>query len=204
MNRRQARPPQRGFTILEICVALGILLVVLATSIPFILSYRGKNSVNRAAEVTKAVVERAAEQAKTVGYPLPDDLKLNGLATAAVAQSTPGLEVYVRMRKRLTAGTAPSLVSKKELSSSSDMVIRFEHLGLVDLDTETSVNGVFVEFVERDASGIERVLACLPIDVNGEFVLHSTSANGTIRFAHGSYSRQLELTVRGSCTPDRR
>lgn len=185
-------------------MALGIFLLLVATLLPMALRYRGHSAVNRAIELAKIVTQRAGEEAKSAGYPLNDSLKQNGLAVACVAASTPGTEVSVRLRKRLRAGGPVQTITERKLSDSGRVTLQLSGLGLLDLEAETDINGVFVEFVQSGPDGAETILATIPADVNGEFVLRGASANGSIVFHNRDYSNTLNITHRGVVTTERR
>jgi len=193
-----------GLTLAEVAVALFIVLLLLGATTPFILRYRGRSSVDRATEVTKAALERASEEARTAGFPLPDTLKNAGLPTASAPQSTEGADLFLRVRRRLRDNTAPETILKREYTNATSVKLGFEHLGFIDLDAEPTLNGLFAEFVEVDESGTETVLATIPVDLNGEFVLHENNAQGFVAFSYGSYGRILTVSHRGTVVLDRR
>jgi type II secretory pathway pseudopilin PulG len=189
---------------MEVAIAMGILLILIAASIPFILRYRGKTGVNRAAEITKAVIERAGEEAKTAGYPLPDSLKQAGLTSSSPLSSSTGTDILLRLRRKTAEGEPPQLVLERNLSSASSLTADFQGLGLLDIDVNNSPKGLFLEFVERSPGGAKTVLATIPIDLNGEFVLLGDQGEGSVTYRHDSYSRTVTLSHRGTVVLDRR
>jgi len=195
---------QRAFTIMELSIALVIVLLLLGATAPFVVRYRGKSSVNTSIEVCKAVIERAGEIAKTAGYPIPKEIKQNGVSDQGATELAEGSDLSLRIRKRLGSGAPLTLVSQKLLSSSTTLSANFQQLGYLDLEADTDISGVFVEFVETSAGDPERVLCTLPIDVNGEFALYGNSSKATVTLGYGHYRRVLELTQRGTVTLERR
>lgn len=202
LPREKRRLKERGLSLAEIAVALGILLLLMGLVAPFFLNYRGKNRVNRAQELTRALVERAAEQAKTDGYPLPDELKSNGVIASAAAGSTPGSELRLRIKRRLSSDQPTELLSDRELSTGG-VVVEFSNLGLIDLEGDATQVGYYLEFVEKTDSATT-VLATLPIDVNGEFVLLGNAPEARLRYSFRDYGRELLFRTQGTVTQDRR
>lgn len=192
-----------GFTFIEIAVALGIVALLFAIALPFFVRYRGQSSVNRAVEISKAVIERAVEEAKSSGHPLPDQVLQNGLETASSPESTPEKSIAVRIRKRTSPAGPAAIITQRELPRSNSFTAHFHQLGLIDLGSDPTLLGVYAEFVETSGT-TETVLATLPIDVNGEIVLLGKAGNAFVSFRFGSYARQIELTSRGVVTMDRR
>ena len=197
-----SRRGQLGLTLMEIGVALGIVLLLLGFSAPFLLNYRGKSAVNRGVELVKVLAERASEQAKTDGYPLPETLKASGLTTASQPSSSEGSSLRVQIRRRLRSGDSLQVVSNKSLDSSS-VVADFLGFGLLDIEGDSSQLGYFLEFVEESESG-QRTLATIPIDVNGEFVLAENASEARLRLRYGDYQRTVTFRYQGTVTLDRR
>lgn len=206
MHTGPSRPntgQSNGFTLVELAVALGLFVLLAAAIVPSVLNYRVRSSINESASLTQALIQQGAEAAKTAGSPLADELRLNGLASGQ-NQASPGVQIVIRLRKRLTDGEAAQTLLERVVAKSSSVVTEFEGLGVLDIDTETNHLGVFVEVVERRDTAPDVVLVTLPIDVNGEFVLATTARDARIRFAHNNYSKEVRLTLRGTVTLDRR
>lgn len=182
---------------------MGILLLLAALAAPFLLTYKGKSQVNRAQELTKATLERAVEDAKTAGFPIPESMKQAGLTELPDAQAAEGTTLLLRERRRVTKGGAADVVSEKHLSGSDAVKIGFNGVGRLDLVSDTDTLGVFVELAETDGTSV-KTLATIPIDVNGEFVLQGSQGNATIWYSYGDYRRELQLRVQGTVTLDRR
>jgi prepilin-type N-terminal cleavage/methylation domain-containing protein len=197
-----SRPPTiKGFTLIEVMVAVGIVLLLLAALTPFYANYRGKSNVNRAVEVTKAVIERAAEEAKSAGYPLPQDMLTNGLDTAAVAPLE-NQTVVLKIRKRTTLGGEAKLIAERHLPRSESLKLTLGGLGLLTL-ADTDAQGVFLEVLQK-SEGSETLLATLPIDVNGEFVFQGDQSGALISFGYGDHVRGLQMNTRGVVVSDQR
>lgn len=188
---------------MEISITLGILLLLVAMAAPFLLTYKGKSQVNRAQELTKATLERAEEDAKTAGFPIPESMKQSGLPDLAASQAAEGTTLLLRERRRVSKGGAAEIVSEKHLSGSDAVRIGFSGVGNLDLSSDTDTLGVFVEFAETDGTSV-KTLAVIPVDVNGELVLQGSLANATIWYSYGDYRRELQLRVQGTVTVDRR
>lgn len=195
------RRPRAAFTLQEVVIAMGIVLLLIGFSAPFIITSRGKTGVNTAVEITKALLDRAGEEARTVGYPLADALKQDGLSDLAIDKPGSGGRVTIRLRKRLSSGTEPLLLTQKALAVEE---VAFSSLGRLDLESESEINGLFVEFVVLEGGGSESLLATVPVDVNGEFVLAGNAGDGHITFSYGDYSRSINLTINGTSRLDRR
>lgn len=199
-GRHFRRGSPAGFTIVEVAVTLGLILLILAVAVPFYGGYRGRTSVNRSTEITKAVIERAAEEAKAAGYPLPQALLQSGLEDAALAPVT-GQEIIVKAKKRVTPGGNATLLSERHLPRSDTLKLSLAGLGVVP--PETTPQGVFVEIVQK-LDSTETLLATIPIDVNGEFVFFEQEKNAAIFFNHRDHTRGLQLNIRGVITADQR
>lgn len=197
------RTRENAFSLAEIVIALSILLLLMGLAVPFLLRYRGHTSVNRAVEISKAVLERATEEAKSSGYPLSTSLTEAGLTEAAQTESTPEAPLKVRIRKRTAPGREAAVVSEREFPRSTAIRLGLQNLGTLDLTSQTDQLGVFVEWVENQGGG-EAILATVPIDINGQYVLQGNQANARVLFAFGDYQRSLELTRRGVVAVDRR
>ena len=191
-----------GFTVADICISLIILALIVGASIPLISRYRGRTAVNRGVEVCKAVIDRALEEAKTSGSPLPSTLK-SGLTSAAQPNSPADTPVSIRIRKRIRPSTTPILVTEKNLSTTAVLRLSFNLVGMVDIDADQSLTGVYVEFVAKPASGPPQLLATIPIDINGEIALIPSAASATLVLDYNNYQRSLELTPSGSVVLDR-
>ena len=190
----------RGFSLVEVGVLLAILALLFALGIPAYVTYRGHQVVNRALEIAEGLAVRAKEEAKSSGFALPDKLRDDGVSAAAsggrkVSQGS----LSLRLRKRFRAGEAPLVVTERELSSGRTLEYEISKWGIVDLDADPALEGVYLELLD---GGV--LVAALPIDANGEFYLHGNENTAAIRFLHGDYSRTLELTRRGVARPDGR
>lgn len=179
---------------------LSILALLLALSVPAYISYRGRQVVNRALETAEGLVVRSKEEAKASGFALPDKLRDEGVTVAAgggrkVSQGS----LSLRLRKRFRAGEAPLVVTSRELSSGRTLEYEVSKWGLVDLDADPTLEGVYLELLDGGT-----LVAALPIDANGEFYLHGDENVAAIRFLYGDYHRTLELTRRGIARPDGR
>ncbi|MFA5508006.1 MAG: prepilin-type N-terminal cleavage/methylation domain-containing protein [Vulcanimicrobiota bacterium] len=188
-----------GISLVEVLIAITVLFLLVAASTPFYLNYRGRTQVNRAAEVARALIERGGEEAKTSGYPLPEELTRDGLTAAPVAP-TRGQTLVVRLRKQV--GEKSSLIAERPLPGSERFETNLSGLGLLESEG-SQVQGIFVEFLQV-VNGIEVVLATIPVDVNGEFVLASEQANGFVQFGYGGHTRTIEITARGVVRSDQR
>lgn len=197
------RSQSRGFTLLEVMVAVGIALLLLAFSAPFIINYRGKNSVNRAVELVKAGLEKTAEVAKTSGVPLQRSLRLSGLVAPTSGQAPEGTTLWLRQRKRPRPGDPIELLTQIQLSNSDSIKLETTEIGYLDLDSQTEQEGLFVELVARSESATT-VLVVIPVDVNGEFVLLGPAGKGSLALSYGDYRREVTLRVQGTVTLDRR
>ena len=201
--RRLSQFKSSGFTVAEICISLLILALIVGASIPLISRYRGRTGVNRGIEVCKAVVERAVEEAKTAGSPLPSSLK-GGLPVASASNSPVDTAVAVRVRKRIRPSTEPILVTEKSLSTTVNTRLTFLQMGQVDIDADQSLTGFYVEFIAKPAGGPPQLLASLPIDVNGEIALVPDAATAVVSLEYDNYQRNLEFTANGNVVLDRR
>ena len=192
-------PKKTAFTLIEVAVAIGVVLLVLAAATPLFLRNRGKTHVNQAVEVTKAVIERAAEVAKSSGYPLPEDFLQQGLATPA---ETPvdGQPILVRIRKR--SNDQITLISQRPLTGSEGINLALTGLGKLDLDSVT-MQGIFVEIVQEE-EGVETLLATIPVDVNGEFVFASGESSAALHFRYGQHVRGIQMNIRGAVRSEQR
>lgn len=182
-------------------MAVGIVLVLLAVATPFYNSYRGRSNVNRAVEVTKAVLERAGEEAKSGGRPLPQSMIENGLATPAETPSE-SQTIVLRIQKRATTGAEAKLIAERHLPRSDSLNLALHGFGILPL-TDTEAPGLFFEILQQSEND-ETLLATLPIDVNGEFVFQGEESSGAIFFGHGSHVRGLQLNIRGVVVADQR
>lgn len=191
----------RGFTLIEIAVALGILFLILAISTPFYLSYRTRTNVNQAAVITKALFERALEEAKTAGYPLPESLLESGLTTAATTTGGEG-PISVHIRKRSTNGGNLTLVARRVIPGSESLELTLDGLGKLGLEESTDT-GLYLEIL-RQTGGEMVVLATVPVDVNGDFLFLNKNAQASLAFKAGEHSREVQLTARGTVTTDQR
>lgn len=192
-------PNKRAFTLVEVAVAIGVVFLILAAATPFFLRNRGKTHVNQAVEVTKALIERAGEVAKSSGYPLPEDFLQQGLATPA---GTPveGQPIIVRIRKR--SNDQVTLISQRPLTGSEGINLALTGLGKLDLDSVT-MQGIFVEIVQEE-EGAETLLATIPVDVNGEFVFASGESGAAIHFRYGQHVRGIQMNIRGAVRSEQR
>jgi Tfp pilus assembly protein PilE len=198
MNRLSA---SKGYSIVELVVAVGIVLLLLAAATPFYNSYRGKSNVNRAVEVTKAFLERAGEEAKSAGYPLPQSMIEGGLQSPSPATQE-NQTVVLRIRKRLTAGGEAKLVAERHLPRSDSLKVALDGFGILPM-TDTDAPGIYVEILqEKDAA--ETLVATLPIDVNGDFVFQGERSSGAIFFSYGSHVRGLQMNIRGAVKAEQR
>lgn len=188
----------------EICVALGILALIAAAALPMFTRYRGRTAVNRSIEITKAVLERGVEEARTIGSPIPSNLKATGLTDVAVATSPPETKVVVRIRKRLSPATTPILVTERSLSDTVNVTLAFSQLGTVDIDSQQDLTGVYVEFATKPTGGTSQILAAIPVDVNGELVLHQSQTAAALGIVYNNYSRSLDVSAGGTVVLDRR
>jgi type II secretory pathway pseudopilin PulG len=193
-----------GFSLVEVAIILTLTCLLLAIGATSYFRYRANTAVNTAAETVEALLMRAREEAKSSGFALDPSLRQEGVAAVAPA-GRHGAEgaLAVRVRKRYRAGTPAQLVATKDLSLAAPVEIEVSGLGTVDLDTDTGLEGVFFEVLLKK-EGLLTVLAAIPVDVNGEFILAGTRANASIRLNSGSYDRTVELTTRGVIAPDRR
>ncbi len=194
------KSPSRGFSLVEVGVLLAILALLFALGIPAYVTYRGHQVVNRALEIAEGLAVRAKEEAKSSGFALPDKLRDEGVSAAAsggrkVSQGS----LSLRLRKRFRAGEAPLVVTERELSSGRTLEYEISKWGIVDLDADPALEGVYLELLD---GGV--LVAALPIDANGEFYLHGDENVAAIRFLYGDYHRTLELTRRGIARPDGR
>ena len=198
-----SRPNEnKGFTLVEIAITVGILLLLIGAAVPFYTSYRGKTNVNRAVEITKAVIERAAEEAKAAGYPLPQDMLVDGLATPAADPSN-NKTVVLRIRKRVTQAGSAKTIAERHLPGSDGLRVSLSGLGLLPMD-QTDAQGVFLEILQKSELD-ETLLATLPIDVNGEFVFQQGEQTGAaIFFGYGNHTRGIQMNVRGVVVSDQR
>jgi prepilin-type N-terminal cleavage/methylation domain-containing protein len=198
------RPGPRGFSLPEVAVLIAILAILLAIGTPIYFRYRASAAVNTAAETAEGLLSRCREEAKASGYALPDDLVASGVSTAAPA-GVAGMDggVTLRIRKRYRAGEPLQTVTIKDLSLSGRVGVEVVGLGQLDLDGDTSLEGVYFEILVKQG-GSTTALATLPVDVNGEFIMQGSNTGGAIRFSSGSYNRLIALTRRGVVNPDRR
>ena len=194
----------RGFSLIEIAVVVALLAVLLAIGAYSFFQYRGHVAVNTAAETAEGLLTRAKEEAKASGYALADDLRANGVLTAA----PPGRfgedgSVALRIRKRYRAGEPLQVVATKDLSLSATVAVEVIGAGALDLDADSGLEGVFFEVLGK-TSGTTTVLSAIPIDVNGEMIFQGNNAGAAIRFSNGSYTRTITMSRRGVVEPDRR
>lgn len=200
---RRAEP--RGFSLLEIAVVVGLLAVLIAIGGYGFQRYRGHAAVNVAAETAEGLLLRAKEEAKASGFALSDDLRANGVATAAPAGKLgEDGSVAVRVRKRYRADQPLQVVATKDLSLNMPIAVEIGGAGTLDIDTDTSQEGVFFEVLVKTPSGTTTVVATIPVEVNGEMIFEGNNDKAALRFSHGSYNRSLTLTRRGVIEPDRR
>ncbi len=194
-----------GFSLAEVAVMLGVMAVLMAVAVPAYSRYRGHIAVNTAAEVTEGLLVRAREEARASGFPLPDSLRGNGVPEAAPSEPLGGNQggLVARLRKRTQAGAEPTTLLSRELSPSAPLELQAADLGRLDLDTDTSLQGVYFELLLQTAEG-QQIVATIPVDVNGEMALHGAKSEAAIHFVHKSYARSLKVTRRGVVTPDRR
>lgn len=194
-----------GFSLAEMAVVLGIIGLLVAVAVPGFARYRGHTGVNTATEVTEGLLIRAREEARSSGYPLPDSLRSAGVPTLAPTGRQGGSQatLIARVRKRHQGSEPPQVLSSRELSVGSTLEVQVDHLGVLDLDADVSLEGVYFELLMRVA-GTDTPLATVPVDVNGEMVLQGAQAQGAIHFVYSTYSRSLSLSRRGVITPDRR
>lgn len=185
----------RAFTLIEISVAVGILLIIVTISASSWMRYRSRTAVNRSAEVVRAIFERAVEEAKSTGYPLDESLLTEGLSAASQAQTSPEATILIQIRKRTRQSTSPAVISRRELPSSNLITVEFEHLGELDLD-DAATDGVFLEIVQS-LNNSETILATVPIDTNGDLILASNATKAFINFTTDKHHQTLEITHRG-------
>lgn len=192
-------PNRKGFTLVEVAVAIGIVLLLLAAATPFYLRNRGKTNVNRAVEVTKALIERASEEAKSSGHPLPEALLQDGMPSPAEAP-VEGQEIVVRIQKK--SNNKVTLISERHLSGSESLSLALTGLGKMDLDS-TDIQGVFLEILQS-SQGAETLLATIPVDVNGEFVFAPEQSGAAIHFRYAQHVRGLQMNIRGAVRAEER
>lgn len=199
------RAGARGFSLIEIAVVVGLLAVLLAIGGYSFSRYRGHAAVNTAAETAEGVLVRAKEEAKASGFALSDDLRTNGVGTAAPSGpfGSDGA-IAVRLRKRYRAGQPLQVVATKDLSLNAPITVEVSGAGTIDIDTDTSQEGVFFEILLKSSNGTQTMLATIPVEVNGEMVFQGSNPQAVILFRYGSYSRGITLTRRGVIEPDRR
>lgn len=197
---------QRGFSLAEVSVVLAILLVLVGALVPSYRSYRGRAAVNFAAEVTEGLLVRGKDEAKASGFALPATLRSSGVPTAGLSGPL-GLDgtLAVKLRKRYRAGQPAEVLSRRELSTGASIALETAGLGVLDLDTQTDLEGVYLEFVMSNPGSTDTPLATIPIDVNGAMLLHGNNGQGSLRYSYNSnYARSITVTARGVITPDRR
>lgn len=197
------RKKEHGFTLLETLVAIGIALLLLAFSAPFIINSRGRSSVNHSVVLTKAWLEDTAEAAKTNGLPLDQNLRETGLIEEAKSQTETDTTLWLRRQRRGKKGEPLELLTQVQLSNSDSTRVTTTSIGFLDIEADTEQEGLFVELVERGENST-KVLATIPVDMNGEFLLQGPAGGGTIRYSHGDYSRELAIRVQGTASLDRR
>lgn len=195
---------ERGISLIEMAVIVGIASVLLAIGATSYFRYRANTAVNTGAETVEVMLMRAKEEAKTSGFALAGTLRQNGVATAA-PEGRFGADraVAVRVRKRYRAGGPVQMVATKDLSLAAPVEVEVAGLGVIDIDTDASQEGVFFEVLVKDGASAT-LLATVPVDVNGELILAGAAGNGAIRLHSGTYSRAIEVTRRGAIQPDRR
>lgn len=187
---------QQGLTVIEILVAVGILGLLLALAwLPFS-RYRARNAVHNAVDVLHAITDRAIETAKASGHPLPTALTRDGLASPANL-GQPGQELWARIRQRHQVDAVPEVVAKRLLAHYSGVGFSSQGVGILDLDSDGSLRGVFLEILTRQA-GSEVVLAVIPVDVNGEFALLGPAPVGALNFSTADYGQGLTLNRAGA------
>lgn len=196
---RRPNTPARGVTLAEVAVVVGILAVLMAVATPAYFSYRGKQAVNTAQEMVDAMLGRSREEAMTAGLPLPDDLVGAGITEAAPSgMFGQGAEAHLiaRLRKRDRAGQTPKTLTSRDLSQTAAIGLQTAGFGLLDLDTRTDIEGLFFEIVSQSA-GATTLLASLPVELNGEFVLHQGAGSAQITFSYNSHQQTVSVTRRG-------
>ncbi len=189
-----------GFSLMEVSIVLGVLAILIAIAIPNFLRYRGHQTVNSAAELTDGMIVRAKEEAKASGFALPETLRKTGPNEGLNGRHEGSFSL--RIRKRYRAGEPIQTVSHRELPDSATLDIELSNFGLVDLDSDANLIGVYFEIVRTKPS--TEILAVIPIDANGEFCLPDAHNLATIHFFYSSYQRAISVTRRGISRPDRR
>lgn len=180
----------------EIIIAVGILALLMGLAwLPYA-NYRAHTAVNNSWELFQTMAQRAIETAKASGYPLPAQMKVDGLSDAALARP-PGSQLWIRIRSRRQAGATPEIVANRRLTEHASLNLRLQGLGRVELENQTDLRGLFLEVVSRDSAGANLVLAVLPIDVNGEFVLLAGAGSARLDFAIEDYVKSWELSLTG-------
>ncbi len=189
----------RGITLAEVAVVIGIFAVLLAVATPAYFSYRGKQAVNTAQDMVEAMLARSREEAMTAGLPFPDDLSASGIvATAPSGMFGQNAEerLIARLRKRDRAGQTPKTLTSRDLSQTASIGLQTEGFGLLDLDTQPDLEGVFFEIVS-ETGGAETLLASLPVEINGEFLLHQGSDSARLTFDYNGHRQTVGVTRRG-------
>lgn len=191
---------KRGFSLAEIGVVMGILAIILGLSIPAYVRYRSHQTVNRALEMTEGLAVRAKEEAKSSGFALSDKVRESGVPQAAISgrQQSQGA-LALRLRKRFRSTEPAQVVTVRDLAPAGSLDYELTGVGLVDIDTDTTLEGVYLELLDGGT-----LVAGVPVDVNGEFYLQGTQNNATLSFYSGDYRRTIELTRRGVARPDGR
>lgn len=198
------RAGRRGLSLAEVAVLLAILAILMAVAVPAYFRYRAHTAVNTALEMTEGLLARAREEAKGSGYALSQDLVAGGVSEPADAGRV-GADgaVSVRVRKRYRAGEPAQVLTVKDLSTGVAVDVETTGLGKLDIDEDSSQEGVFFEILVKRGADVHLV-ASIPVEVNGEMILFEDAGGGSIVLGYADYRRSLDVTRRGVITPDRR
>lgn len=196
-NRRSA-----GFSLVETLCVLVLLGILLGIGLPQFYSYRQRTHVNRAVELFEALASRAREEARATGAPLPAELTSGGPPAAVEEVPPDSPPLALRLSKRMTPNGELRILSEREIGGSASLRFGLTGWGQLDPAEDSLLTGVFLELVPSQGDGTS--VACLAVDLNGEFVFSGELAEAAFAPETMNYQRISWVNRRGAIRKDRR